>query len=79
MLAALTLINSALSVVYYLRLIHIILFAKPTREMEHVKEAPLLMLIPIVILTMQIFLIGIVWPKVLFDVVETAAKAVLKM
>jgi len=78
-LAALTLINSALSVVYYLRLIHIILFAKPTREMEHVKEAPLLMLIPIVILTIQIFLIGIVWPKVVFDVVETAAKAVLKM
>ncbi|MHA1471088.1 MAG: proton-conducting transporter transmembrane domain-containing protein, partial [Candidatus Asgardarchaeia archaeon] len=78
-LAALTLINSAFSVVYYLRLIHIILFAKPTREMEHVKEAPLLMLIPIVILTIQIFLIGIVWPKVVFDVVETAAKAVLKM
>jgi proton-translocating NADH-quinone oxidoreductase chain N len=77
-LAALTLINSAFSVVYYLRLIHIILFAEPSKEMEHVKEAPISILIPIVILTIQIIFIGI-WPRTAIEVVEKAAEAVLKM
>jgi len=77
-LAALTLINSAFSVVYYLRLIHIIIFAEPRKEMEHVREAPLSIVIPIVILTIQILFIGI-WPKMAVEVVEKAAEAVLKM
>lgn len=77
-LAALTLINSAFSVIYYLRLIHIIIFAEPRKEMEHVREAPLSILIPIIVLTIQILFIGI-WPKMAVEAAEKAAEAVLKM
>jgi len=65
-------------VVYYLRLIHIIIFAEPRKEMEHVSEAPLSILIPLVILTIQILFIGIWW-KPAVEIVEKAAEAVLKM
>jgi len=77
-LAALTLINSAFSVAYYLRLIHIIIFAEPRKEMEHIREAPLSILIPLVILTIQILFIGIWWEPAV-EIAEKAAEAVLKM
>ncbi len=76
--SALTLTNMALSVVYYFRLIRIIILEKPTKVSERAAEAPVLMLIPIVILALLCILIG-VYPGPFIGASSKAAEAVLNI
>jgi multicomponent Na+:H+ antiporter subunit D len=75
-LAAVTLFNSAFSVAYYLRLIQITVFSEPSDTVRNVKESPLGILIPIILLTIGIFVIGIVnGPFV--DILQQVANSLL--
>lgn len=74
----LTLANMALSVVYYFRLIRIIILEKPTKVSERATEAPVSMLIPIAILAFLCIFIG-VYPGPCIDASSKAAEAMLNI
>jgi len=76
--SVLTLANMALSVVYYFRLIRMIILEKPTKVSERAAEAHVLMLIPIVILALLCILIG-VYPGPFIEASSKAAEAVLNI
>ncbi|MHA1237704.1 MAG: complex I subunit 5 family protein [Candidatus Odinarchaeia archaeon] len=76
LIAALTLLNSTFSVGYYLRLIQIIVFSEPSEQASKVKEAPAPILIPIVLLTIAIVVIGI-FNAPFISLAEQAAEAIL--
>jgi multicomponent Na+:H+ antiporter subunit D len=71
-------LNSLISAVYYLRVIRA--FIKPTipEKFEKVKEAPIIMLLPICVMTILIILFGI-WPDPVLDFARKAAESLLAM
>lgn len=71
-------INSAISAVYSLRVIRTLLMqsGSGSKAMEKVKEAPLLMLVPLCIMGALIVLFG-VWPDPLIRFAQQAAAALL--
>jgi proton-translocating NADH-quinone oxidoreductase chain N len=74
--SALMIINILLSVAYYLRLIYVIVLRDPTPTSEKATEAPISMLIPIIILAALCILIGI-YPGPFIALAQEAAKAAL--
>jgi proton-translocating NADH-quinone oxidoreductase chain N len=76
--SGLMLFNVALSVVYYLRLIRVIVLEKPTKVSKRATEAPALMLIPILILAFLCIFIG-VYPGPYIDASSKAAEAMLNI
>ncbi|WEU40043.1 MAG: cation:proton antiporter [Candidatus Odinarchaeum yellowstonii] len=75
-LAALTLVNSALSVAYYLKIISVTVFSEPSEKVEAVKESHPGMLIPIAILAVSIFILG-VWSTPIVDLLQQVAASLL--
>ncbi|MHA1754172.1 MAG: proton-conducting transporter transmembrane domain-containing protein [Candidatus Odinarchaeia archaeon] len=75
-LAAITLFNSAFSVAYYLRLLQILVFSEPSDTVKDVKESPIGILIPIVLLTIGIFVIGI-FNAPFVDIIQQVASSIL--
>lgn len=74
--AALTLLNIGISVVYYLLLLQRILLRPTSKKLEEVREAPLSMIIPLVILSILCFAIGI-YPRPFIQFAQKAALALL--
>jgi multicomponent Na+:H+ antiporter subunit D len=76
--STLTLANMALSVVYYFRLIRIIVLEEPTKVAKEATRAPISMLIPLLILAFLCVLIG-VYPGPFIGVSSKAAEAMLNI
>ncbi|MCK4477344.1 hypothetical protein KAU88_02305 [Candidatus Bathyarchaeota archaeon] len=76
--SALMLANMIISVVYYVRVIRIILLEKPTAVSKKAKEAPASMLIPTFILAALCIIIG-VYPGPFITMASQAAKAALEV
>lgn len=74
--STLTLANMALSVVYYFRLIRIVILEKPTKVSKRAIEAPVSMLIPTLILAVLCVFIG-VYPGPFMGIASKAAEAML--
>ncbi len=74
--AAILVLSSAFSVVYYLRMIQILVFAEPSPEALKAQRASPVMLFSIVVLTLFIVGIGL-FPEFFLRVAELAAKAAL--
>ena len=70
------LVNSAISAAYYLRIVKTIMQIPVSEKVEKVKEAPLLMLIPLCILAFSIIVFGI-WPDPFVNFAQQAAKALV--
>lgn len=73
-LGVVLLLNSIISAGFYLRIIFALIQPVSSSKVEQLKEAPLLMLIPVLVLTVLIILFG-VWPDPLFNFASEAAKA----
>jgi proton-translocating NADH-quinone oxidoreductase chain N len=76
--SALTLANMALSVVYYFRLIRIIILEKPTKVSKKATKAPISMLIPILVLAFLCIFIG-AYPVPYINASSKAAEAMLNI
>jgi len=76
--SALMLANMALSVVYYFRLIRIIILEKPTKVSKKATKAPITMLIPILVLAFLCIFIG-VYPGPFIGASSKAAEAMLNI
>ena len=76
--SSLTLANMALSVVYYFRVIRIIMLEKPTKVSKRANKAPVSMLIPLLILAFLCIFIG-VYPGPFIDASSKAAEAMLNV
>ena len=70
------LINSVISAGFYLRIIYTLIQPVSVQKVEQLKEAPLLMLISIIVLAVLIVLFG-VWPDLLVNFAGAAAKSLL--
>jgi proton-translocating NADH-quinone oxidoreductase chain N len=75
LLSVILLLNSVLSLGYYLPIIKGF-FLKPKGRVRNVKEAPTVMLIPIVILTAVTVLIGL-WPEFFLKAVDPAVQVIM--
>ena len=71
---AIFLINILLGFAYYLRLIKIIVWSTPNKKLNGIKDAPLLILVPILVLTLACILIG-VYPAPFIEIASRAVKA----
>ena len=69
-------VNSAISAAYYLRVVRTIMQIPVTEQVQKVKEAPVLMLIPLCVLAVSLIVFGI-WPDPLFNFASQAAKALV--
>jgi len=76
--SALMIINVLFSVAYYLRVIHIIVFKKPTSMSKKAGGAPLSMLIPTLILASLCIIVGI-YPGPFMAMASQAAEAALDL
>jgi len=76
--SALMLTNMALSVVYYFRLIRMIILEKPTKVSKKATKAPMTMLIPILVLAFLCIFIG-AYPVPYIDASSKAAEAMLNI
>ncbi|MDH5375985.1 MAG: proton-conducting transporter membrane subunit [Candidatus Bathyarchaeota archaeon] len=76
--STLTLANMALSVVYYFRLIRIIILEEPTKVSKRATKAPVSMLIPLLILAFLCVFIG-VYPGPFIGASSKAAEALLNI
>ncbi|MGE5555711.1 MAG: NADH-quinone oxidoreductase subunit N [Methanocella sp.] len=72
------LLNSVISAGFYLRIIYTLIQPVSSPKAEAVTEAPLLMLIPLIALTVLIVLFGI-WPDPTISFAGDAAKALLSL
>ncbi len=77
-LGVVLLINSVISAGFYLRIVYTLIQPVSSAKAEQVKEAPLLMIIPILALAVLIILFG-VWPDPIFNFAGDAAKALLSI
>lgn len=77
-LGVVLLINSVISAGFYLRIIYTLIQPVSVSKVEQIKEAPLLMLVPVLALTVLIVLFGI-WPDPLFNFASQAAKALTSL
>lgn len=73
-LAALAILNSVIVVAYYLRMIEVLLIRKPEGNLDRVRESPVVMLIPLVLLMMSAFVIGL-WQDPFITVIQLASQA----
>ena len=71
-------LNSVISAGFYLRIIYTLIQPISSSKAEQAKEAPLLMLIPILALAVLIILFG-VWPDPLVNFAGDAANALLSL
>lgn len=71
-------INSIISAGFYLRIIYTLIQPVSIPKVEKIKEAPLLMLIPIIVLAVMIVLFG-VWPDPLVNFAGEAAKSLISL
>jgi proton-translocating NADH-quinone oxidoreductase chain N len=71
-------INSVISAGFYLRIIYTLIQPAVSEKVGKIKEAPLLMLIPILALTVLIVVFGI-WPDPLVNFAQQAANALLSL
>lgn len=76
LLTVIGLLNSGLSAVYYLRLIQLIMIRKPQGKTAEVKEASILILVPLVVMAFICILFG-VWPDPVYNVAEAASAAAM--
>jgi len=72
----LLLINFLLSFAYYLRLIKIIIWSTPSDKFGKIRETPVFMLIPIILLALTCIIIGL-YPPPFIDFVGKAVKTLL--
>ena len=72
------LLNSVISAGFYLKIIYTIIQPAASEKVEQTKEAPLLMLIPILALAVLIIVFG-VWPEPLFNFAQQAANALISL
>jgi proton-translocating NADH-quinone oxidoreductase chain N len=77
-LGVVLLINSVISAGFYLRIIYTLIQPVSAAKVEQIKEAPILMLVPVLALTVLIVLFG-VWPDPLFNFASQAAKALTSL
>jgi len=73
---AIFLINILLGFAYYLRLIKIIVWSTPSKTLDKIRDAPLLMLVPILALTITCIMIG-VYPSPFIEAARKAANALI--
>jgi len=78
LLAIAGILNSGLSMAYYLRIIQLIFLAKPGRDLSHVKEVPLSMIGVFVAIVTLIVFFG-VWPWPLFNLSEAASSQLFQV
>ncbi|MGD6806560.1 MAG: NADH-quinone oxidoreductase subunit N [Candidatus Bathyarchaeia archaeon] len=71
-------LNSVISAGFYLRIVYVLIQPTSSSTAEKVKEAPLLMLLPILALTGLIVLFG-VWPDLIFNFARDAANALISL
>jgi proton-translocating NADH-quinone oxidoreductase chain N len=72
------LLNSAISAGYYLRIVRTMIQPINSEKVAQVKEAPWLMLVPIIALAVLIVVFG-VWPDPLVNFADQAARALLSL
>ena len=70
------LINIVLGFVYYLRLIKIIVWSTPSEDLKKVKESPILMLVPMMLMTLLCIVIGL-YPAPFIEAANKAAQAAI--
>ncbi|MHA1410426.1 MAG: proton-conducting transporter transmembrane domain-containing protein, partial [Candidatus Odinarchaeia archaeon] len=75
-LAALTLFNTSFSVAYYLKILQITVFSKPSETVKDVKESHIGILIPLALLVVGIVVIGIFYGPFL-GIAQQAANSLL--
>jgi len=73
---AILLVNLLIGFAYYLRLIKVIVWSIPLEKLDKVKEAPLLMLIPMVALAAFCIIVGL-YPAPFIETANNAARALL--
>ena len=73
---AIFLINILVGFAYYLRLIKIIVWSTPSETFDKIRDAPLLMLVPILALTITCIMIG-VYPSPFIETARKAANALI--
>jgi len=71
-------LNSVLSAAYYLQVIRFLVRPGMSEKLEKVKEAPLIMLVPIAIMAILIVLLG-VYPDPVLSLARKAAQSLLSM
>jgi proton-translocating NADH-quinone oxidoreductase chain N len=71
-------LNSVLSAAFYLRLLRILIMPLASKKFDEVREAPLLLLAPIIVMVILIILFG-VSPEPILDFSQKAASALLSM
>ena len=71
-----TLINIVLGFVYYLRLIKLIVWSTPSEDLKKVKESPILMLVPMMLMTLLCIVIGL-YPAPFIEAANKAAQAAI--
>ncbi len=76
LLTVIGLLNSGLSVVYYLRLIQLLMLREPTGKALTAREAPISIIVPLIVMAILIVLFG-VWPEPVYRLAEAAANSVL--
>jgi multicomponent Na+:H+ antiporter subunit D len=72
------LLNSIISAGFYLKIIYTMIQPTASEKVEQTKEAPLLMLIPILALAILIIVFGI-WPEPIFNFAQQAANALISI
>jgi len=70
------LINILLSFAYYLRLIRIIVWSMPSEKLSSVKHAPIVMLVPMLIIALACIIIGL-YPTPFIDLASKASQTVI--
>jgi len=71
---AILLINLVVGFAYYLRLIKVIVWSTPSEGLDKVSEAPVLMLVPMVVLAIMCIIIGL-YPAPFIEMANSAAKS----
>jgi multicomponent Na+:H+ antiporter subunit D len=77
-LTIILLINILIGFAYYLRLLYVLVWKAPGKNLDSVKEAPLSMLVPMMLLTILCVAIG-VWPGPFIDFANQAAQATINI
>jgi multicomponent Na+:H+ antiporter subunit D len=77
-LGAIIIVNSVLSSAFYLRVIRVILQPATSEKVKAAKEAPLIMLIPILVMAAMIIIFGL-WPDPVMKLMQESAAGVLSM
>ncbi|MCS7386172.1 MAG: cation:proton antiporter [archaeon GB-1867-005] len=76
LLTVIGLLNSGLSVVYYLRLIQLLMLREPKGKAAAASEASISILVPLVIMAFICILFGI-WPEPIYKMAEAASAAAM--